>query len=128
MGLAQEYGRAEAENWANAPHANSARVAHAIEVNRVWVAESERDILGWIEVCGSTVQSLYVRESASGTGIGTRLMERGERCIAESGHRSADLEASPNAERFYRNRGYVPVGNPTSNGAIPMEKLLAPAA
>ena len=122
MGIAREYGRAEIERWANAPHASSSRVAQAIRVNRVWVAEYECDILGWIEVRGSVIRSLYVRHRASCGGIGTRLMERGERFIGDSGHRSADLEASPNAEQFYRDRGYVSVGELTANGAIPMEK------
>lgn len=55
-------------------------------------------------------------------------MERGERFIGDSGHRLAVLEASPNAEQFYHDRGYVPVGEPTANGAIPMEKPIRTSA
>ena len=128
MGLADEYGLAEAEGWANAPHANRERAAHAIAANHVWVAESGPDLVGWVEVRDSTLRSLYVRASASGAGIGTLLLERAEHHIVASGLGSANLKASPNAERFYRNRGYVQVGKRTSNGAIPMEKVLESAA
>ena len=85
-------------------------------------------MVGWVEVRDSTLRSLYVRASASGAGIGTLLLERAERHIVASGHGSASLDAGPNAERFYRNRGYVQVGKRTSNGAIPMEKVLESAA
>ncbi len=127
MGLSDEYGFAEADRWASARHATQERAVESIAVNHVWVAESAAAVVGWVEVCGATVESLYVRSSAACGGIGSCLLDRAERHIHDGGASSANLEASPNALQFYAQRGYLVTGAPTPNNATPMTKSLVGA-
>ena len=127
MGLSDEYGFAEADRWASAGHATRERAVESATVNHVWVAESAAAVIGWVEVRGATVESLYVRSSAARGGVGSCLLERAERQIHDGGASSANLEASPNAVQFYTQRGYLATGEPTSNNATPMTKSLVGA-
>jgi GNAT superfamily N-acetyltransferase len=127
MGLSEKCGFAEADRWASARHATRARAVESIAVNYVWVAESAAAVIGWVEVRGATVESLYVRSSAARGGVGSCLLERAERHIHGAGASSANLEASPNALQFYAQRGYLATGKPTINNATPMTKSLVAA-
>jgi GNAT superfamily N-acetyltransferase len=127
MGLSDKYGFAEADRWASAQHATRERAVESIAVNHVWVAESAAAVIGWVEVHGATIESLYVRSSAARGGIGSCLLEYGERHIHDGGASSANLEASPNALQFYAQRGYLATGEPTPNNATPMTKSLVGA-
>ena len=124
MALAMDYGLAEAERWANAPHASLERASTSIATNHVWVAESAAEIVGWVELNGKTIESLYVRSAEGRHGVGTALMNHAENHAHAAGVGVAYLEASPNAEGFYGHRGYTPCGARTANNALPMEKAL----
>ena len=121
MALAEEYGLAEAERWANAPHANLERASRSIASNRIWVGESASSIVGWVELNANTIESLYVQPAAGRHGVGSALMTDAEHHARISGCSTAYLEASPNAEPFYARRGYKPCGERTENNALPME-------
>ena len=125
MGLAPEYGHAVAARWATATHANHDRAAAAVANNGVWVIELESNLVGWVEVRGATIESLYVRSATSGRGIGSSLLTHAERQIEDAGKSSAYLDASPNAEAFYARRGYRRIGENRPNNSIPMMKSLA---
>jgi GNAT superfamily N-acetyltransferase len=122
MALAEEYGRVAAERWATASHPD--RAARAIATNRVWVTELGSQIVGWVEVAGATIESLYVSPAAARLGVGSALLTHAERHIRDAGAFIAHLEASPNAEAFYARRGYSRAGEVKANNAIPMSKRL----
>lgn len=103
MGLAEEHGRIAAERWASG--APPDRAAKAIAANSVWVAECGSIIVGWVEVSGATIESLYVSSAAARRGVGSSLLAHAERQIRAAGASVAYLDASPNAEPFYARRG-----------------------
>jgi putative acetyltransferase len=125
MALAAEYGRAVAERWANA--AQPDRAARAIAINSVWVTEFDSKVVGWVEVSGATIESLYVSAAAARRGIGSSLLAHAERHIRDAGASMAYLDASPNAEPFYARRGYRRAGEVKANNSIPMSKPLDPS-
>ena len=122
VALAAEYGRVAAERWASA--AQPDRAAKAIATNRVWVTERGSKVVGWVEVSGTTIESLYVSPAAARRGVGSSLLAHAEGQIREAGASSAYLDASPNAEAFYARRGYRRAGEVKANDAIPMSKRL----
>ena len=122
MALAEEYGRVAAERWATAAHAD--RAAKAIATNSVWVADCGSKIVGWVEVSGAKIESLYVRPAAARSGVGSSLLTHAERQILDAGASIAYLDASPNAEAFYARRGYRRIGEVKANSSIPMSKRL----
>jgi hypothetical protein len=62
MALPEQYGRVAAERWASAAHPD--RAAKAIATNNVWVTEFGSKVVGWVEVSGATIESLYVSSAA----------------------------------------------------------------
>jgi putative acetyltransferase len=124
MALAEEYGRVAAERWATAAHPG--RAAKAIATNSVWVAEFGSKVVGWVELGGATIASLYVSPAAARLGVGSSLLAHAEREIRDAGASIAYLDASPNAEAFYARRGYRRVGEVKANNSIPMSKRLEP--
>jgi putative acetyltransferase len=122
MALAEEHGRVAAERWASAAHPD--RAAKAIATNRVWVTEFGSKVVGWVEVGGTTIESLYVSSAAARRGVGSSLLAHAERQLRDAGASSASLEASSNAETFYARRGYRRVGEVKANNSIPMSKRL----
>jgi len=94
MALAEEYGRVAAERWATAAHPD--RAAKAIATNSVWVTEFGSKVVGWVEVSGATIESLYVSPAAARLGVGSSLLTHAERQIRDAGASIAYLDASPN--------------------------------
>jgi putative acetyltransferase len=122
MALAEDYGRVAAERWATAAHPD--RAAKAIATNSVWVAKFGSKVVGWVEVGGATIESLYVSPAAGRLGVGSPLLTHTERKIRDAGASIAYLDASPNAEAFYARRGYRRTGEVKSNNSVPMSKRL----
>src|SRR5262245_44763534 len=96
MALAGEYGHVSAERWATAAHPD--RAAKAIATNSVWVGQFGSKVVGWVEVGGATIESLYVSPAAARLGVGSSLLTHAERVIHDAGASIAFLDASPNAE------------------------------
>jgi ribosomal protein S18 acetylase RimI-like enzyme len=122
VALAEEYGRVATQRWATSAHPD--RAAKAIASNGVWVAELGSKVVGWVEVRGATIESLYVSPAAGRLGVGSSLLTHAERHIREAGASIAYLDASPNAEAFYARRGYRRGGAVKANNSIPMSKQL----
>jgi GNAT superfamily N-acetyltransferase len=122
MAFAEEYGRVAAERWASG--APPDRAARAIATNSVWVTECGSTVVGWVEVSGATIESLYVSSAAARRGVGSSLLAHAERHIHATGASVAYLDASPNAEPFYTRRGYERIGAVKANNSIPMSKRL----
>lgn len=122
MALAEEYGHAKVERWASG--APPDRATKAIATNSVWLTECGSTVVGWVEVCGATIESLYVSSAAARRGVGSSLLAHAERQIRATGAPVAYLDASPNAAPFYARRGYEWVGAIKGNNSIPMSKRL----
>lgn len=70
------------------------------------------------------VEGLYVCPEVFGVGVGSALLLHAEDQIRLARHRTATLEASPNAEEFYLRRGYETHAERPADGGQPMRKLL----
>ena len=100
------------------------RAAQGDCYNSVWVTELGSKVVGWVEVSGATIESLYVSPAAARLGVGSSLLARAEQHIRDAGASLAYLDASPNAEAFYAHRGYRRVGEARANNSIRMSKRL----
>ena len=94
----------DSRNWADS--SADERVHRAIEKNEVWVAERGASAAGWVEVDRGRIEGMYVCPDLSGCGIGSTLLLHAEGLIRSAGHDAVALDASPNALRFYLQRGY----------------------
>jgi len=115
----------EVREWADAHELQW--MHRVLAERRVWVFERGPGcIMGWVSVSGDLIDALYVDPARSRHRIGSRLLSFAERDIAQRGFGTVRVEASSNAEQFYLNRGYAPVGAERPEGhAIPMRKALA---
>jgi ribosomal protein S18 acetylase RimI-like enzyme len=95
-----------------------------VAAGQVVIASWEGDDIGWGSSVEARITGLYVRSSGSGRGAGRLIMARLETEIVKRGYGYARLESSPNAAGFYSSLGYVHVGPPDDDGAVPMEKCL----
>ena len=85
---------------------------------RAWVAEDEEELIGFIIVRQvgqerAHVITLDVREDRRRRGLGTRLMETAEQCLAAQGVRRVRLETAVNndaAVAFWTRAGYRTLG------------------
>jgi [ribosomal protein S18]-alanine N-acetyltransferase len=80
------------------------------------VAEDDGLLLGLVQPMSDEINGLWVEPAAQGRGIGSALLEHGEREIAAAGYGRAWLSCSGfnvNAQRFYLARGYREVRRET---------------
>ncbi|XXF79574.1 GNAT family N-acetyltransferase [Myxococcaceae bacterium GXIMD 01537] len=75
----------------------------------VLVAERGRRLVGFgqLDEAAAELEALYVLPEEVGQGIGTTLLAALEALMWRSGAQALRLDASLNAESFYRERGYV---------------------
>jgi GNAT superfamily N-acetyltransferase len=75
----------------------------------VLVAERGRQLVGFgqLEPLEGELEALYVAPEAAGHGVGSALLASLEALAWRAGARVLHLDASLNAEAFYRARGYV---------------------
>jgi putative acetyltransferase len=124
LGIASnELASSDRQVWADqrSPEFYAARAA----AGDVVLALSNGVIVGWGSRSGDCITGLYVRSAFGRIGIGRVLMSRLEADIAKCGYDCARLDASSNAEDFYIKLGYLPVGPPRDDGAVPMNKALS---
>ncbi len=82
-------------------------------LDSMWVAESDRGVVGFVTVKGDELEHLYVDRSARGTGVAATLIHRGEAEIASAGHARAWLAVvagNQRARRFYARLGWRDAG------------------
>jgi len=88
----------------------------AIRDGRIRVATVGDTVVGYVDAVPGEVNRLFILPDQSGTGLGARLMRVGLE-MAERGHdRPVRIEATLNAEPFYRKFGFAPVGRGTFAG------------
>ena len=91
----------------------------------IWIAELDGTVVGWGAIRRDRLEGLYTAPEFAGQGIGTQLLGLLERLMRERGVLIAHADASPNAEEFYRRRGYRAAGDRTPEGARPITKKLS---
>jgi predicted kinase/GNAT superfamily N-acetyltransferase len=75
-----------------------------------WIAEVDSVIVGWVGIRGNEIYGLYVDPQFVNKGIGSRLLRLAEEIMLAKGFTKAWLDASWNAEAFYSQQGYTPIG------------------
>src|SRR5688572_15406662 len=104
-------------------------ILEVIAKRRVWVFETTTELVGWVSATGSQVDALYTRPECFRQGVGSALLAFAEEQLRTLGFCHVVLNASINAERFYRSRGYSPNGerhadDSSDQGSLPMRKAL----
>ncbi|MFW5939015.1 MAG: GNAT family N-acetyltransferase [Halolamina sp.] len=139
--LAAAYRDAYAENRrlgfpAKAGSATSEDVAAWIRDSRVFVAESEDEVIGGVRLEATAegvaeLSRLGVRERWKGEGVGTRLLRHAERAARDAGHTRIRLttpDEHPFLREFYHAHGYEITGDYPlpyrEYDEVVMEKLL----
>jgi GNAT superfamily N-acetyltransferase len=112
-----------AEEWANAH--GPEWILDVLRERHAWVYETGGEVVGWVSVTANTIDGLYTSPQHARQGIGTHLRRFVEAELERLGYAEATLEASVNAEAFYRRRGYEAAGpRPKDGEALPMSKRL----
>ncbi|MCP3098174.1 GNAT family N-acetyltransferase [Myxococcus sp. K15C18031901] len=90
----------------------------------VLVAERERRLVGFgqLDSRAGEVEALYVLPEVVGTGVGSQLLAALESVAWGGAIPLLSLDASLNAEAFYRHRGYVPL-HPARRPLTPQVQL-----
>jgi putative acetyltransferase len=114
---------AEAETWAATLTVEGMK--RKLRELEIWVAEVNGAVVGWGAIRGDRLEGLYTAPELAGRGVGTELLGLVEALMRARGIAAIIGEASPNAEEFYRRRGYEPVGRRTPERGQPMRKRLS---
>ncbi|WP_439596615.1 GNAT family N-acetyltransferase [Falsiroseomonas sp.] len=126
---AGHYAPAQIAGWmgARTPATYEAMIARGTTT----VAERARQILGFVDAEPGEVTRLFLLPEAAGAGLGRRLLEIGI-ARARQGHAGPiRLEATLNAEGFYRRCGFRRIGTGTfdqGGDPIPVAIMELPAA
>ena len=123
LGVPSETDRSDRQTWADMRSADYFAVR--VAAGHVVIANSAGGDVGWGSSTEQWITGLYVHPLWSQRGVGRTLMSRLEAEIVKRGHACARLASSPNAVGFYAKLGYVVVGVPDSDGAVPMKKRLS---
>ena len=101
------YTREEIESWATPRSLDG--YAELIQTRECFVAEVDDQIAGFgvLNPATSVIDAVYVSPSASGRGIGLRLLHTLEERALSLGLKTLQLNASLNAVPFYRRAGYL---------------------
>ena len=114
---------AEAETWAATLTVEG--MERKLRELEIWIAEVNGAVVGWGAIRGDRLDGLYTDPELAGRGVGTELLGFLEALMRARGIAAIIGEASPNAEEFYRRRGYELVGRRTPEQGQPMRKRLS---
>lgn len=81
-----------------------------IRQGKVVVAERAGAVVGFVDAVPGEVTRLFVLPQAAGQGLGTRLLEIGLAAAGEGHNGPIRVEATRNAEAFYRRHGFKTLG------------------
>lgn len=95
---------------------------------QVWVFESDGCLVGWCSATSNHIDALYTAPSHFRQGIASALLAFTEKELRKSGFAEVELNASLNAEHFYRAHGYTAKGprhalESRHRGSLPMSKV-----
>jgi putative acetyltransferase len=111
-----------AEAWA--AQGGTFRVETAIANDDVWVANRDKQAVGWVHRAANSIEGLYVSPPAARQGVGAALMRFAEYHIAQDGYDHVILKSSYNAMGFYLRLGYIADHVQTSEQATAMRRQL----
>ena len=77
-----------------------------LELGGTWVAEHDHVVVGFLDLDQGWLESLYVRPSARGRGVGAALIDLAK-ALAPDGFALWVFESNEPARRFYRAHGFV---------------------
>ena len=75
---------------------------------QIWVAERNGDVVGFVAICGSYIDRMYVNPIDQGCGVGTALLEKA-RELSPAGLELHTHRANLRARAFYEKHGFLPV-------------------
>ena len=79
-----------------------------LRTSEVWVAELDREIVGFLSLAGEHLEHLYVRPGYYRQGIGDRLLARAKE-MRPRRLRLFTFQRNARARAFYEARGFVPI-------------------
>ena len=82
----------------------------SLKAGRIWLAEAEGQILGFVEAVPGEVTLLFVAPQASGSSVGATLVELGVQKASGSAAVPVTVIATMNSVSFYRRHGFQVVG------------------
>jgi putative acetyltransferase len=102
-----DYSEAQQEAWASAAE-DDAAFAKKLAGQLTLVATLNRTPVGFVTLAGSDkLDMLYVHPAAAGHGAGAMLADAIEKLAAARGAAKLKVDASDNAQDFFKKRGYV---------------------
>lgn len=102
-----DYSEAQQEAWASAAD-DEAAFAKKLTGQLTLVATLNGSPVGFISLAGvDKLDMLYVHPAATGHGAGAMLADAIEKLAASRGAAKLKVDASDNAQDFFRKRGYV---------------------
>ena len=99
-------------------------MVHAMRGRQTWAATVDGEIVSWIAIKNDGLEGLYTDPRHSGCGIGSSLLQFVEGVLKDRGIERILVDASINAESFYRRHGYKTVGPGSSEAARTMQKAI----
>lgn len=79
-----------------------------INKGEIYVAQEKDDVIGYIHAIPGEIVAIFVDPTLHKKGVGKLLLEHGLK-IALKDHKKVKVEATINAESFYRKNGFVKV-------------------
>jgi predicted N-acetyltransferase YhbS len=100
----------------------------AIRAGQIRVATAAGAVVGYVDAVPGEIGRLFILPAYAGAGLGARLMRVGLAMAEPVSGGSIRVEATLNAEPFYRKFGFVPVGRGyfagRSDGFPPIEIVI----
>lgn len=110
--IGQTYTRVQIEAWI-ADEAPEMLIEHLALGRTVFVAESERRVIGFSRFCRPELEALYVHPNLAGHGVGESLLRTVENSASVGDVKTVCLDAALNAVPFYTYAGYQVLGPST---------------
>jgi len=82
----------------------------SLAAGRLWLAEAEGRVLGFVEAVPDEVTLLFVAPEARGNAVGAALLERGIQQATGSNACAVTVIATKNSVSFYQRHGFQVVG------------------
>jgi putative acetyltransferase len=103
-----DYSEAQQEAWAAAADDEDA-FGKKLASELTLIATLQNAPVGFASLKGKDhIDMLYVHPSAAGQGVATMLCDALEKLAGSRGAKSLTVDASDNAQEFFRKRGYAP--------------------
>jgi putative acetyltransferase len=103
-----DYTESQREAWAAAA-ADEAEFAEKLAKHLTLLGTMDGSPVGFASLDGPEhIDMLYVHPAAAGLGVGSMLIDALEKLAAARGAAKLTVEASDNAQEFFKRRGYAP--------------------